>query len=407
MRARRSPSQTASAGRPRLRLDLLDHLSALAFNLALVALAIGGARLAQTVIDKQVCGYVATPSAMMATRRALEREIARLAPPDRDQTARWNKLVAQQVRDGDLAAARGVILAAPAALPGQDAQTLRDAIPDKATDAAIIAAAGPFLDPGVRNDVRILADKTGGQSTQSGAVFVLSDAGDLVRDAARFAAMPDIDPVDLTLSAIGPALPASAQAARGATMVRAALRTQSLTPALRAALRVAVDDATPTRALRGALGPALAAPEAEQGAQVAAAFNRVLMEQPYLALHAGLAEIGALSDSAGPATTALLLRHAQSLNDLRKLDLIARSGGDRAVAAAKLATPGKTLLRAARGTLTWSQRLIEDTVIVLLAALSAIGFALRTVRRALRRKSRSQPRPATTPILTPPTEPIV
>jgi hypothetical protein len=407
MRARRSLSQTASRGRPRLRLDLLDLMTALAFNLALVGLAIGGARLAQTVIDKQVYGYIATSSAMMATRRALEREIARLGPADQDPTARWNALVAQQVREGDLAAARGVILAAPAALPGEDAQTLRDALPDKATDAAIIAAAGPFLDPGVRDDFRVLADTAGGQSAQSGAVFVLSDAGDLVRDAARFAAMADADPVDLTLSAIGPALSASSQAARGATVVRAALRTQGLPRALRTALQVAVEDATPARALRGALGPALAAPESEQGAQVAAAFNRVLMERPYLALHAGLAEIGALSDSAGPATTALLLRHAQSLDDLRKLDLIARSGGDRTVAAAKLAAPGKTLLRAGRGTLTWSPRLIEDTVIVLLAALTAIGLAMRAVRRALRRKPRQRPGPATTPILAPPTEPIV
>jgi hypothetical protein len=408
MRARRSPSQTASRGRPRLRLDLRDLLSALAFNLALVGLAVGGARLAQTVIDQQVYGYVATPSAMMATRRGLEAAIGRLGPAGQEAGARWNALVAAQVQEGDLAAARGVILAAPAALPGDDAQTLRDVLPNNATDAAIIAAAAAFLDPGVRNAYRDLAAGAGGQNSgQSGAVFVLGDAGDLARDAALFAADANADPTDLALSAIGPALPASPQAVRGATVVRAALRTERLSPQLKAALRAAVEDATPSPTLRGALGPAFAAPPSEQATQVGAAFNRVLLERPYLALHAGLAEVGALSDTAGPATTALLLRHAQSLDDMAKLDLIARSGGDRAVAAAKLLAPGKPLLSTARRTLTWSQRLIVDVAIVLTCALVVFGLGLRTLGGMTRRKPKVARAPATTPILTPPTEPIL
>lgn len=408
MRARRSPSQTASRGRPRPLATVRDLASALAFNLALVGLAVGGARLAQTVIDQQVYGYVATQSAMMATRRALETALGKLGPANLGAAARWNALVDAQIKEGDLAAARGVILAAPSALPGDDAQTLRNVLPDKATDAAVIAAASAFLDPGVRNAYRDLAEGAGGQNTaQSGAVFVLGDAGDLARDAAQFGANDNADPTDLTLSAVGPALPASAQAVRGATVIRAALRTERLSPALKAALRQAVEDATPARALRGALGPAFAAPEAEQATQVGAAFNRVLQERPYLELHAGLAEVGALSDSAGPATTALLLRHAQSLEDLAKLDLIARSGGDRAVAAAKLLPAGQSLLSTARGTLTWSARLIADAALVLASALVAFGLGVQALKDLLRRKPKVSAPPPTTPILTAPTEPIL
>jgi hypothetical protein len=410
MRARRKPSQSAAGGPARWRLDLRDIGLALAFNLALFGGAVAAARLAQTVIDLRVYDYLPAPAAMAATRRALEHAIAAAGPADQTKSARWNGLVAAQVQAGDLSAARGVVLAAPAALPGDDAANLRDVLPEGATDSAVIAAASGFLQDDVRNSFRLLAETAPSQTPQQGAVFALVSADDLARAAADFAAAaPDTDPTDLVLSAIGPVLPAAPEAVRGATIVRAALRTGQLAPALQSALRVAAEDATPQLALRGALGPALAAAPEERTNQTSAAFNRVLQERPYLELHRALFEIGVLNDYAGAATTALLLRHAQTVNDLSKLDLIARSGGDLAIAAAKILPPGKTLLATARGTLAWSERLVWDIVWVAIAALTGLAIIARAglSLMAPRRRRRRAPAPATQPIIEPPTKPIV
>lgn len=363
----------------------LGAVTGLVFNAALFALPVMGAALYQTVTSGNLIDYAPTSATRGDTSRALAAEAARFSRPGEDRRMTWNNLIARELGEGDIAAARGFALSAPAILRGSDAAKIQRQVPPNGDDRDYLEAAIPLIEPSyARQRFRAVIG-----SGENAAFDVLGDAQETAMTAQRWRGG---ESVDYVLFALGGATLGAPDAAPddmrlGASVLKIAKNGARLSPEFASLLDAEVAAAIPPDRLRTELDSVFQNPDAvvDEGAAAALAFTRARDPAAWAKLSADLRQIGAAARATSPPGAAQLLAHARTSRDLEKLRLLADAGGERAVAVAKR-TPERLILKSARGSIRWTDRLIADIGWTLLAALGLLLSTHAAVLGALRRE---------------------
>lgn len=310
--------------------------SALVFNAALAAAPLVGVEAWKAAERAGAYGYHASANARVAARAALDEGLARLVPDAGDRKHEWSLLVARALNAGDPVVARGLVLAAPAALNRADAAALETRLPAEARDDQIEAAALDFLDPEVALAYQPGAARAG--------YAPQSDWREIALAAQSWAQGRPTDELSLILAAYA-ASGRDAQAAVGAAALRFALRNGRLQQPFLEAMRArAFAAVTPQRFQREADAALRAAP-GDEGPAVARAFAASLDAAGEASLIAALRPIAVMTAATSPGAAARLLAHARNAEDLPRLAFLAENGRERALALGDLA--GAAALRAA------------------------------------------------------------
>jgi hypothetical protein len=375
-------------------------IAALVFNAAALMLPFAGAGFARSFAEADLIDYSPTPAAVRNTRAALSAEAARFVPSGADaRRQEWNNLIARELAENDIEAARGFALSAFAMLGPSDVSRLRRQMREGADDdEALLTAALPLVDPYARQRFRALIVRP-----PSGGFDVLGDARETAATADRWRAG---EPVDMFLFKLGgltlPAAGALPDDARlGASVIKTAKNGAHLTPQFTARIEAAVAAAAPDARLESELAAAFQnrAAIVDEGEAATLAFRRATDPEAFDALVADLSIIGAAARAASPSGAAMLLAHVRDARDLKRMALLAAAGGERAVAIGKR-TPDGLVLNAARGQLRNNPQLFADITSVVLALLGMLIATHIAVLAALRREWEGAPAaPAATPQL--------
>lgn len=379
----------------------MSALTALVFNLSLIALPFMAAALYQTVSSGNLIDYTPTNATKAGTLRALNAEASRFGRPGEDRKLTWNNLIAREMGEGDAAAARGFALIAPALLRGGDAANIARQAPAAGGDHAYLEATVPLIEPSyARQRFRSLINAGSGTASFD----VLGDANETAAIALRWRGG---ETVDYMLFALGGATLGAPDAPAddlrlGASVVKIAKNGARLSPEFAAALDAEVAAAVPPERLRSELDAIFQNREniVDEGAAAALAFNRAKDPEAWSRLADDLRLIGAAARATSPPGASQLLGHARNSRDLERLRLLAEATGERAVAVGKR-TPDRLVLKSARGAIRWTDRLISDIGWTLLAALGLLLSTHVAMLGALRREwegaggDEDAPQPAT------------
>lgn len=369
---------------------LLGVWSAFLFNICLVLLPLASAFALATVARDHLYSYDLTPATQAAVRGRIERIASNLILIDFDRRRQWDEMIATELMKGDVAAARGFLLCAPAMLSSTDADQLNRNLHSNASDVDIEAAALDLLTPGTRTryiaNVPLLSRRSASGLSTTRALdppINLGDARDFELLANSMLGDSDSDPLHFTLTGLGlglgGALTPRMQA--GAAALIAASRSPDFNPVFADEITTLVSAAAPAAAFRSA-----ALTRAQGGADPASypvasvAFRASIDPQRLAVAETVLDEIGAMSDATSLEGATLLLTHARSMRDLPRLRLVAQAAGDRATAVAKNAPHDGRLPGAARGVLSFNRDLMLS---LLLAAAAAIGLAFTATATGL------------------------
>lgn len=394
---------TRAAARPRRRRGkasriALSALTGLVFNISLIALPFMGAALWQTVSSGNLIDYAPSPATRGATQRALKAEAARFVRAGEDRRMTWNNLIARELGEGDIAAARGFALSAPAILRGGDAAQIQRLVPANGTDRDYLNATIPLIEPSYARQ-RFRSVIGSGENT---SFDVLGDAQETAAIAHRWR---NGEAVDYVLFALGGATLAASDAPPddvrlGASVVKIAKNGARLSPEYIARLDADVAAALPPERLRTELDSIFQNRDAivDEGAAAALAFVRARQPEAWSRLSDDLRQIGAMARATSPSGAAQLLTHARTSRDLERLRLLADATGERAVAVAKR-TPDRLILKSARGEIRWTDSLIADIGWTLLAALGLVltthAAVFGALRQAWDRGAPEEPAPST------------
>jgi hypothetical protein len=360
-------------------------LTGLAFNAALFTLPFMAAALYQTVSAGDLIDYTPTAATRRDTLRALNQEAARFVRVGENRKLTWNNLIARELGEGDIAAARGFALTAPALLRGDDIAKIQRAVPRGGGDREYLAATLPLIEPSyARQRFRSVIG-----SGEAASFDVLGDSREIADTAQRWRTG---ETVDYVLFALGGATLGAPDAAPddirlGASVVKIARNGAYMTPEFSAALDAEVMAALPPDRLRAELDSIFQNREAivDEGAAAALAFTRAKVPEAWSRLADDLSLIGAAARATSPAGAAQLVSHARDGGDLQRIRLLADAGGERAVAVGKR-TPQRLILKAARGAIRWTDRLIMDIGWTLLATLGVIISTFAALSGAVRRE---------------------
>ncbi len=275
--------------------------------------------------------------------------------------------------------------AVPAEVPPvPDTAETAQASPDEATEGGAEAADEADSDSETGEDD--LDPLAGNQAFRSASFSMVGDKTDLVRRSQRWINGDAVDSMQLRLSALSLIEhETEAQAElflRAASVLKAAGRARRLTPAYRTYLRERIDLAMPEDQAFAAIKDALSgvAPMSELEARVLAAFQGTVNKAGLERLERDLRGIARVSELTSPAGAVTLLETASSPEDIRKLQLIAEAGGDRAVALTKQIGP--RVLSLAQIGVKWSTQLALQLMAMVGIAMALAWTALSAVSNA-------------------------
>lgn len=361
----------------------LTALTGLVFNAALISLPVMGAALLQTVCAGDLIDYTPTEATRRDTNKALRIEASRFVRPGEDRKLTWNNLIARELGEGDIAAARGFALSAPSILRGSDAAKIQRTVPRGGGDQDYLTAALPMVEPSyARQRFRSIIG-----SGETSSFDVLGDSREIAATAQRWRAGERVDYVLFALAGatLGATDAAPDDIRLGASVVKVARNGAHMSPEFSAAIDSEVMAAIPPDRLRAELDSIFQNPDAivDEGAAATLAFTRARVPETWSRLSDDLALIGATARATSPTGAARLVTHARTSEDLKRIRLLADAAGERAVAIGKR-TPDRLVLRAARGSIRWTDRLVSDigwtflsAIGVLIAAFAALSGALR------------------------------
>lgn len=383
MRRRRSPGPG------------LGVLSALVFNICLLLLPVTAAAAFFVINRDQLYAYELSSSGQRLVRDRVEQLTAEAIQLDFDRRQQWDDLVAMQLMNGDIAAARGFLLSARRMLPPQEANQLDRRLRADASDAEIELAALEWLTPGTRaryeSTVPLLSRRSAsgvGLQLEPAQYSTLGDQRDFEILARAVLQDSDSDPLHFTLTGLGLGLGGemTPRMIEGAAAVLIAARRQDYPAEFGQDMSTLVATVLPLERFRTAALDAADGGDTGAYPNAAAAFRAAIDPQRLQALKAALDQIGAMADATSTAGAVLLLSHARNLRDIQRLRLVAQAGGDRAVAAAKGAPHNGELPRAARGELTYTRDLLAfgaGALLALLALAAFVGNALFRFGKAI------------------------
>ncbi len=370
------------------------HVSALAFNVCLVVLALAAAIAFLLITRDHLYVYSYSPEGARAIAARVERLNASLIPLEFDRQQQWDDLVANELMAHDVAAARGMLLSAPGMLSGQDVGELNRLAPPGSSDAQVERAAIELLTPGTRaryeSTVPLLARSSNGALPPQ----VVSDPGALLGTQQDFETIarsimldPDSEPMQLIITGLHLGLGGglTPRMTEGAAVLMTAARREDYPQNFGVQMQALVDATLNTEDFRRVAMTRAQGDDAGVFTISAPAFQAALDANRLEALKSALDRIGAMSASASRNGAVALLTHAQSLRDIPRLLLIAQSSRDRAAAAAKRLPRDGRLLTAAHGDLKMTRDLALSLTVAALALLGALVSATLVVLRIVRR----------------------
>jgi hypothetical protein len=377
--------------------------AALIFNAAIVMTPFIAARAALTAYGEKDPSFETTRASIEATRVAMDNRFKKLATstgePARDAWAGYVREAIEADRDAE---ARGFLLAAPAMLQSEDAASIRERIrvSDAGDEDAVIEAAMAYLPDDVqsayaRESTSVLAmfrnaadastvatagaaEAETAAETEAGAeqeyeLNVLGDWPDLSLQAARWVRQEEVDEFALSLSGVGRLLTDRA-AREGASIALMAWRAEELTPEFRGYLERRLFAAAPPDGLKRNLQVGLENEyrlAGDGGAAVRKAFESSIRTNSLQVdlLSQDLKVIREIADETSVYSAVAILSQVKNGADLRRARLVARAGGDKAVALAR--NDGPRLLDNARTVVKWTMGLMSQV-----AGLVACGALL-------------------------------
>ncbi len=354
-------------------------VSAFAFNLCLVVLAIASALAILVIGRDHLYAYEYSEGGARGIATRVARLNADLIQLDFDRTRQWDDLIALELMAGDISAARGFLLSGGHMLPSREAGQLNRA----GNDAAKELAALDILTPGTRaryeSIVPLLsrrAASTEAEERAPGTTVPLGDEQDFQLMAQALIAEPESDALQFILTgfSLGLAGEFGARANDGAVALVAASRRPDYPPGFSQDMETLLGQALSVEEFRST---ALATADGRNAAQydnAAAAFRAAVDPERAAFLREALEEIGAAADAVAIPAAADLISHANRLQDLPRLRLLAEAAGERAAAAAKRLPRDGRLLKAARGELTFTRELALIAAVAGLALAGLIGI---------------------------------
>ncbi len=387
-----------------------------AFFWALLILApLLSARVISDTFSRHGMDFDVTSASVAATRDTIDNRFQSLMSDREDRKGTWSRLVSEQIDQGYLKAAHGLILAAPNILDPQNAASLMATaeVLELKGDEAIEQAALKYLDEDVRYayeqavspmkaiwQATILAQNTNNSANpdesidpdagenlnvhNKGGLNVLGDERDLALQAARWVRGQKIDTFAFTLSGIGlSALEESTKA--GASIIRAADRAGRLNEDYRRNIqRRLFNTAPPERIKRdltvrfsGALGIAA------KGEVVLDIIRADIDQRELVGLEEQLLLIRDISLKTSAPATIQILSYARNDLDLQRARLLTEAGGDRALAL--LSMEGGAALTAAQTPVRWTPKLRFMITLLAGMGLTLVWLALDTFFRSIRR----------------------
>lgn len=406
---------------------------ALVFNSLLLILAVLAVRILVSAYSTQSLDGSLDAEAREETRREIDRAFETIVPDGVPSRAYWAEQIANELAQRDFSAARGYLLAAPAMLSRNDRRALLAAVnaEESGTEDERLTRAGLlFLPNDVRADYQRAVERpdmlyteqpaapsevTAPQAaevetsatisddlatsespdelsddsmeenasepspdSQSAGFSMIGSRADLVRRSQQWVNGETTDTVQLRLSAIGLIEVSNGEAEpallTAISVLRAAGRADRLDEAYLAYLDERVDLALPEEDVLRRLSGVVSAvvPPSVRQSQVLGAYEQSLNAEGLLRLRRDLASIAHIAAETTPAGAVTLIELAKSPEDVRKLETVAQSGSDRAVALAKAIGPRVTDL--AQIGIRWSTALVFQ-ILGLLAIFAALVWS--------------------------------
>lgn len=385
-------------------------LSAAMFLSLLVLTPLVGARIVSDTFSRHGMDFDVSAGSIAATRDAIDQRFQSLMSTKQDKKETWSRLVGEQVEQGNMKAAHGLLLAAPYMLDAQNSASLLASakVLDLRGDEAIEKSALKYLNEDVRyayeqaiSPLRAMwraaisspAENEGESETigesedvaiNSAGLNVLGDERDLALQAAKWVRGQKIDTFAFTLSGIGLSTLGDSERA-GASIVRSADRAGRLNEDYKRHLRRQLFNVAPPERVKrdltvrfsGALGIAA------KGEVVLDIIRADIDERELPVLEEQLQLIYNISQKTSAPATIRLLSYARNDLDLQRAKLLTEAGGDRAIAL--LAIEGAAALTAAQTPIRWTSKLRVMLTMLIGMGLTLIWLTLDTAIRSMRR----------------------
>jgi hypothetical protein len=389
------------------------------FNAMLLLLPVLAANVVSGVFTARDFPHSPRPAALESTREEINKEFVSLAAGADDRRDHWASLVDLQLRERNMPAARGFLLAAPQMLDERDREAVEQAAPQAVPfgtrNEQLVGAALLFLP----NDVRVRFEtanrppqidtpspnaEVAAQTERSNETgepvrrvaapetgfSVLGNFEDLVRSGRDWLAGETNQSFSLRVTGLGLLsdqldTPTNVDLRETMSLLKAADRAARLQPEFRELLEDHIERALPDAALRVAMAEALSpgSTTPEQATALEAAFLEVLDESQINTLYAKVAQVNEIVDAVGPVATLALLDHVSSETDLRRARLVAESGGERAVALE--AVVGRDVLYVARTGVELTREDVLEIMGLAAAAMSLFWMVLLSFQRYMGR----------------------
>ena len=359
---------------------------ALLFNVCCIVLPITATAAFFVIERDNLYAYELSPSGQRAVSARVERLAAEMIHLDFDRLNQWDDLVAMELMNGDIAAARGYLLSARNMLPAREANLVERRVRSNSSDADVEAAALELLSPGTRSRYEATVPLLGRRAA-SGALAphpqappaALGDQRDFEILARAIVSDGQSDPMHFVLTGLGLGLGGdfTPRMQAGAAALIAAERHEEFSGDLANEFTALTQAAVPNAQFRTIATAEHEGDAASAYANAAAAYRASISPERMEALKTALDEIGMMSEATSVAGAAIILTHARSLRDVPRLRLVAQAAGDRAVAVAKGLSRDGRLARTARGSLTMNAQLMlfaGAAVLALLALTALTGF---------------------------------
>jgi len=382
-------SRVSNAWRPvraqsRRRRGFDGALSALAFNICLLLLPLAGAAALIVIARDHLYAYEYSDAGARAVALRVARLNGELIQVDFDRQNQWDGLVDMELRANDVHAARGFLLSGAGILPKRAATVLNQS---DASDAELEMAALELLTPSTRARYEAAVPLLSQRDPNAAAAVdpgTLGHAEDFELLARALLEEPNSDALQFILTgfSLGLAGDLSPSMARGAVVLLDASRREDFPEALAAEINALFAASMPIAAFRDAARARGEGDAAGNFANASAAFRESVVEGPATEARAIIDQLGAISEATSRSGAAALLTHATSLRDMPRLTLLARTAGDRAVAAAKRLPRDGRLIEAARGELTVTQDLMAALIVGAIALLALIMIVLMKLVQA-------------------------
>ncbi|MEM9739619.1 MAG: hypothetical protein AAF829_07095 [Pseudomonadota bacterium] len=409
-------------GRQQKRLSSGWTQSAI-FNGMLLLLPVLAANVVTGVFAARDFPQTPRPAALEATRAEIKAQFAELAIEGEQSRAHWAGLVDLQLRERNMPAARGFLLAAPEMLDTRDREAVEQAAPQAVPfgtqDEQLVGAALLFLP----NDVRVryeTANQPVGMDMSREMVVVASvepveptasvdelneapqvtqptDSGfsvlgsfeDLVRNGQDWLAGETTQSFSLRITGLGLLTdrlgpPGTIDLREATSLLKAADRAARLTPGFRDRVSEDLDAVLPETDLRLAMANALApgSTTVEQAEALEQAFLETTRVDSLGRIYAQVSQINEIVDATSPVATLAMLEHVNTETDLRRARLVAESGGDRAVALE--AVIGRDVLYAARTGIELSREDVLEIMGLAAAAMALFWMVMLSFQQYVR-----------------------